>query len=152
MALPLEKKILLDTNVFIDYLRLGLHAEWVFGAAPGKLIRFVSAVVMMELRLGADTRRREKAVNRLLAAFPASRVIAPSSLLFVHAARLFRTLYGDGSGLRDRLGPVNDLLIALTARQIGAAVVTSNLRDFRLIADKLPGLRLVSPQHPDMGS
>ena len=29
----------------------------------------------------------------------------------------------------DRLGPLNDVLIALTARQIGAAVVTSKTRD-----------------------
>jgi predicted nucleic acid-binding protein len=40
---------------------------------------------------------------------------------------------------------VNDLLIALSAWQIGATVVTSNARDFRQIARHLPGLRWAQP-------
>ena len=87
----------------------------------------------------------ERSIDRIQAAFPASRLIAPLPLLFDHAGRLFRTLHGDGSGLDDRLGPINDLLIALTARQIGATVLTSNLDDFSRIARHLPGLRIVAP-------
>jgi predicted nucleic acid-binding protein len=102
-------------------------------------------VVVLELRIGADTPRRQRAVDRVQAAFPTSRLIAPLPPLFDHAGRLFRALHGDGSGLDDRLRPVNDLLIALTARQIGATVVTSNLDDFRQIARHLPGLRIVAP-------
>lgn len=37
------------------------------------------------------------------------------------------------------------ILIALTARQIGATVVTSNLLEFRRIASKIPGLKVVAP-------
>jgi hypothetical protein len=36
---------------------------------------------------------------------------------------LFRTLYGEGSGLAGKLGPVNDLLIALTPRQMGVILI-----------------------------
>jgi predicted nucleic acid-binding protein len=72
-------------------------------------------------------------------------LIAPLPQLFDQAGRLFRILYGDGSGLQDRLGPVNDLLIALTARQIGATVLTSNLEEFHQIAKCLPGLRMAAP-------
>lgn len=144
MALPVSGKVLLDTNVFIDYLRADLYADWIFGGVSN-VIRFLSAVVLMELRVGADSARRHRAVDRIQAAFPTSRLIAPLPTLFDHAGRLFRTLHGDGSGLDDRLGPVNDLLIALTARQIGATVLTSNLDDFRRIARHLPGLRLVAP-------
>jgi predicted nucleic acid-binding protein len=54
-------------------------------------------------------------------------------------------MYGNASGLTDRLGPINDLLIALTARQIGAAVVTSNILEFRRIASQVPGLKVVAP-------
>ena len=43
------------------------------------------------------------------------RLIAPSPELFDRAATLFRELYGQPSGTVDRLGRVNDLLIALTA-------------------------------------
>lgn len=61
MAIPVAGKLLLDTNVFVDYLRAGLHADWVFGQV-GDAIRFLSSVVLMELRLGADTLRRKRAV------------------------------------------------------------------------------------------
>lgn len=144
MALSVTGKVLLDTNVFIDYLRADLYADWIFGGVSN-VIRFLSPVVLMELRIGADTTRRQRAVARIEAAFPTSRLIAPLPQLFDHAGRLFRTLHGDGSGLDDRLGPVNDLLIALTARQIGATVLTSNLDDFRQIGRHLPGLRIVAP-------
>ncbi len=144
MALPVTGKVLLDTNGLIDYLRADLHADWIFGGVSN-IIRFLSSIALMELRIGADTPRRQRAVGRIQAAFPPSRLIAPLPQLFDHAGRLFRTLYGDGSGIDDRLGPVNDLLIALTARQIGATVLTSNVDDFEQIARHLPGLRIAAP-------
>ena len=61
MALSLGAKVILDTNVFVDYLRAGMHAEWVLGPASGR-IRFLSSVVLLELRLGAYTSRRRRAV------------------------------------------------------------------------------------------
>ena len=144
MALPVTGKVLLDTNVFIDYLRTDRYADWIFGGVSN-IIRFLSSVVLMELRIGADTLRRQRVVDRIQAAFPASRLFAPLPLLFDQAGQLFRTLHGNGSGLDDRLGPVNDLLIALTARQIGATVLTSNVEDFQRVARHLPGLRIVAP-------
>jgi predicted nucleic acid-binding protein len=139
-------KVLLDTNVFIDYLRAGQHEEWVWGG-PEARVRFLSAIVLLELRLGADTQRRRRAVDRIQAAFPPGRVLTPTPELFDRAGRLFRLLYGGGRGRVDRLAPIDDLLIALTARQAGATLVTSNLVEFQRIATSLPGLFVVSPSH-----
>src|SRR4030065_1482391 len=144
MAIPVTGKVLIDTNVFIDYLRQELHADWVFGRV-GNTIRFLSSIVLMELRLGADTPQRKRAVDKIKSAFPKERLIAPASLLFDQAGQLFQTLYGDGSGFTDRLGPINDLLIALTANQIGATVITSNLAEFNRIKEHLQGLSVASP-------
>ena len=144
MAVPVRGKVILDTNVFVDYLRQGRHAEWVFGRA-GEVFRFLSSVVLMELRLGADTPRRKRAVDRIRAAFPSERLVTPAHQQFDQAGQVFRALYGDGSALSDRLGPINDLLIALTARQIGATVITSNAEEFRRIAQHVPGLAIVAP-------
>jgi len=144
MAVPVAGKVVLDTNVFIDYLRQDRYADWVFGRA-GNTIRFLSSVVLMELRLGADTPRRVRAVDRLKAAFPRARLIAPTPEIFERAGALFRTLHGDGRGLADRLGPCNDLLIALSAWQIGATVVTRNTAEFGRIQQRLPGLAIGSP-------
>jgi hypothetical protein len=43
MAVPVAGKGLLDTKVFIDYLRAGLHTDWVFGRV-GNTVRFLSAI------------------------------------------------------------------------------------------------------------
>lgn len=59
MALPIGGKILLVTNVLIDFLRAGMHAEWVL-SGHGTVVRFISAVALLELRLGADTPKRKK--------------------------------------------------------------------------------------------
>jgi predicted nucleic acid-binding protein len=145
MAVRVRGKVLLDTNVFVDYLRAGRHADWVSGRV-GEIIRFLSSVVLVELRLGADTPRRRRAVDRIKAAFPGGRLIAPTPQLFDRAGQMFRPVYGDVSGHLDRLGPINDLLIALTAWQIGATVVTSNLDEFNRITEHLPGLVVVAPE------
>jgi hypothetical protein len=44
MAVSVTGKVLLDTNVFIDYLRADLHGDWIFGGMSNT-IRFLSAVV-----------------------------------------------------------------------------------------------------------
>lgn len=107
--------------------------------------RILSAVVLLELRAGAGTLRRGRAVDRIQAAFPAERVVAPTAGLFDRAGALFRMLHGDGRGLRDRLGPMNDVLIALTAWRIGATAITANTGEFSRIAEHLPGLLVVEP-------
>lgn len=142
MALPVGAKVVLDTNVYIDYLRLGLHSGWVLGPV-GKTIRFLSSVVVLELDMGADTPRRKQAVDRLKRVFPASRIVPPDAWVFDQAGGLFRSLYGTVRG--DRLGLMNDVIIALTARRIGAAVVTANLGDFLRIASRVPGLIVTAP-------
>ncbi|MGH7166799.1 MAG: type II toxin-antitoxin system VapC family toxin [Nitrospiraceae bacterium] len=142
MAIPVIGKVVLDTNVFIDYLRTGDRADWVLGT-HGQMIRFLSAVVLMELRIGADTTKRKRSIDRIQAAFPPDRLLAPTPQLFNRAGELFRRLYKGGTGVSDRLAPINDLLIALTAWHIGGAVVTGNLFEFRRIAAHLPGLSVV---------
>lgn len=144
MAVPLGGKVLLDSNVLIDFLRAGMHTQWVVGG-HGTVVRFISAVVLLELRLGADTPKRKKAVDRIQQAFQAGRTLGLTSSTLDHAGGLFRMMYGNASGLNDRLGPMNDLLIALTAREIGATVLTNNLFEFRRIAGKIPGLKVAAP-------
>lgn len=99
----------------------------------------------MELRVGADTPRRRRAVDRIQAAFGAERLVAPVAGLFDRAGTLFREVYGNTPGRWDRLAPMNDLLIALTARRIGATVITGNSGEFSRIAEYLPGLGIAEP-------
>ena len=144
MALPIGGKVLLDTNILIDFLRVGMHAEWVLGG-HGTVVRFISAVALLELQLGADTPKRKQSVDRLRQAFQSGRILGLTPSILDHAGRIFRAMYGNASALNDRLGPMNDVLIALTAREIGATIVTSNVLEFRRIAGKVPGLKVAAP-------
>ena len=102
MALPIGGKVLLDTTVLINFLRAGMHAEWVLGG-HGTIVRFISAVALLELRLGPDTPKRKTAVGRLHQAFQPGRVLGLTPIILDHAGRLFRAMYGNASGLTDRL-------------------------------------------------
>lgn len=144
MALPIGGKVVLDTNVLIDFLRAGMHPEWVVGG-HGTVVRFISAIALLELRLGADTPKRKKTVDRIQHAFRAGRTLGLTPSTLDHAGRLFRAMHGNASGLSDRLGPMNDVLIALTAREIGATVITGNVLEFRRIAGKIPSLKVTAP-------
>jgi predicted nucleic acid-binding protein len=63
------------------------------------------------------------------------RVVSPTHEVWKDAGRLMATVAVKRPDLRDRLkgGFLNDVLIALSARSIGAKVVTRNADDFRLI-------------------
>jgi predicted nucleic acid-binding protein len=124
------KKVVLDTNVYIDWINRGLHEGHLVGSGS---IRYLSAVVVMELRAGARAPAGRSAVDRLVRAYAAGdRLIAPSLAVFERAGSLLRRCKLAGREVRSAAF-VNDVLIALTARTIGATVITSNLGDFEAI-------------------
>jgi hypothetical protein len=129
--------------VLIDYLRAGLHAEWVLGGY-GTIIRFISAVVLLELRLDSDTSERKRTVDRLQQAFHSGRILGVTPAVLDQAGKTFRAMHGDASGLPDRLGPINDVLIALTARDRSRCC---NEQCTRVSPHclKVHGLRIVAP-------
>jgi predicted nucleic acid-binding protein len=112
-------KLILDTNIYIDWFNRGLYEAVVVG--PG-FVRYLSSVVQMELRSGAMTRRARQLLDQPVHAHAASgRVVAPSPAQFDDAGLALRALRLAGREIR-RASLVNDLLIALTTRQIGATV------------------------------
>ena len=91
------------------------------------------AVVQMELRVGAITRRAGQELDQLVRTYAAAgRVVAPSPHQFDEAGAVLRTFRSRGREIR-RASLVNDLLIALTARRIGATVYTYDTADFEAI-------------------
>jgi len=88
MCLVIVKKILLDTNVLIDWLNSGRHESVM--TDPG-YARFLSAVVVMELRAGANTRASRDAVNAITRAYGTSgRLFPPSTDAFDRAGSVLR--------------------------------------------------------------
>ena len=123
-------KVILDTNVYVGWLRRRAHADLLLGR---EVVRYLSAVVIMELRAGIVSRRGERALDQLLRPYAeAGRILAPSASIFHRAGQVLRRLRAGGRDVR-RASLVGDVLIALTARASGATVWTADAGDFQAI-------------------
>jgi hypothetical protein len=87
---------------------------------------------MMELWAGAFSPRDRKLLRSIITGFSkAERILLPTVRIYEEAGevlrrlRLFRGYTSAGAS-----GLVNDILIALSARSIGAIVITQNERDY----------------------
>jgi len=123
-------KVILDTNLYVDWFNRGRHEALMIG--PG-FVRHLSAVVQMELRVGARTRPARRLLDQLARTHAAAeRLIAPSPTVFDDAGLVLQGLRMTGREV-SRASLVNDVLIALTARQLGATLCTADGDDFRAI-------------------
>ncbi len=123
---------MIDTNLYVDWLNSGHFGEVLFEAGA---VKYLSAVVLMELRAGAFGATDRRLVRRLQAAFEkAGRLLVPTGAVFDEAGETLRRLQSErGYNLAASHSIVNDVLIALSARASGAIVVTQNGRDFQAI-------------------
>jgi predicted nucleic acid-binding protein len=126
------RRVVIDTNVYVDWINRGRHEEVLF---QRETVKYLSAVVLMELRAGAFSLRDRRLLQRLQTAFErAGRILIPSGTVFAEAGDALRRLQADrGYNIGASHSIANDVLIALSARSIGAAVVTQNERDYRAI-------------------
>jgi predicted nucleic acid-binding protein len=126
------RRVVIDTNVYVDWINSGRHEEVLF---ERETVKYLSAVVLMELRAGAFSERDRRLLQRLQTAFErAGRVLTPSRSVFAEAGDALRRLQADrGYSIGASHSIANDVLIALSARSIGASVVTQNGRDYRAI-------------------
>lgn len=124
-------KVLYDTNLYIDLLRDKSHFQLFIDRTH---VRFLSPLVMMELRAGARTRKEVRIVDQLIDPYSrAGRIVSLTAGIFYKAghclAKLKTTRHPHIS---------HDVLIALSALSIGAVLYTRNRKDFEKIAPLLP--------------
>ncbi len=129
---------LLDSNVYIAAFNDASFGVSFRAFHRSHLPRIVlSVVVMHELLVGARDRRRERLLRRaIIEPFRTRRRIhVPGARTWELAAELDRGLRALGrfeASLAQR-SFANDLLIAASAREIGATIITGNLADFALL-------------------
>lgn len=122
-------KVVLDTSLYIDWINRGERQE-LFTTHLHQ--RYLSAVVWMELRAGATTPKAIRGVERLAAVYgQLGRIVAPPAQVWGLAGGVVDRLRRRGFEAR-RASLVNDVLVALTARSLGAAVLTADA-DFQAI-------------------
>ncbi len=129
------RRVVIDTNLYIDWLNAGLHERVVF---QRDAVKYLSALVMLELYAGAFSVRDRHLVRSVVAAFDrAGRILIPSRVVYEDAGHVLRALQ-ESRGSPGPSSLMNDVLIALSARSIGAVVVTGNARDFAAIREVRP--------------
>lgn len=134
--------LILDSSVLITAERQGQNARQMLAAISnevGNTEIAISVVTLIELAHGAaraDTsqrkERRQQFIKKLVTALPVHPVTVSIAL---------RTgqIDGENQAKAVRL-PLSDLLIGVTALELGYSVATGNPRHFRLV----PGLSVVS--------
>jgi predicted nucleic acid-binding protein len=137
MGESLTAPVLYDTSVYITVLR---DAAFAASFRPRYFrdisLTYCSSVVVQELLAGARTSRHRRQATALYEPFERSqRVVTPTHLVWKESGLVVATLFVQTPQLRSKLsqGLLNDILIALSGRSIGATVVTRNREDFQLI-------------------
>ena len=121
--------VVIDTNVYVDWFNKGRHEAVLF---QREAVKYLSAVVFMELSAGAFSAGDRRLVREVTSAFAkAGRILVPTVTIYEEAGDVLRRLQQSrGYTMASAYGLVNDVLIALSARSIGATVITQNERDF----------------------
>lgn len=120
--------IIFDTSIFIDHLRAGRHQEKIDSISG--LIR-TSSVVLAELWRGATKLSEHAFLKDLEKNHP---IFTPTEKNWLESGRLLSKMRTDKGFEPGKLRDLHfDLLIALTARDAGARLITSNGSDFELI-------------------
>jgi predicted nucleic acid-binding protein len=148
----LSRLYLIDSNVYIRAFRetgFGAELRAFHHANLARLV--VSAVTASELLVGAQTPDRERAVLRTLVEpfRTRRRLIVPSWSTWALAAKIdrgIRRLAANHTRLAQR-SFMQDILIAASAREVGATIVTENTADFTLIARQVD-IAFVPPWPP----
>ena len=133
--MPRGKWILFDTNVYVAALREGVRGAAFARIRESAPRTFLAAVVSAELRAGAVDQTGRSVVLELTDRFDRlGRIVTPEARSWSLAGDVLGDIRRGEPGMRDKIARLwNDALIALSARQIGASVVTGNVGDFELL-------------------
>lgn len=127
-------KVVYDTCLYIDLLRASKRLDLFTDRTH---VRYLSPIVVMELRAGAHSKRQRNAVDRLLTLYSKSnRFIQLNANTFYKAGECLSRLGREK--LRTHRWLTHDLLIALSALSIGATLFTSDRKDFSLLTSLIP--------------
>ena len=129
-------KHLIDTDLYIDLIQSGTTLPFIreiYGKdAPGI---YFSSVVAQELLAGARTLAARKRVEILFRPCErVGRVVTPTHSHWKDAGLIIAQVLRDRPDLRNKLQAlVNDCLLALSARSLGATLYTRNKDDFSVL-------------------
>jgi predicted nucleic acid-binding protein len=120
--------VIFDTSILIDELRTGRHRERIQSISA--LIR-TSAVVLAELWRGATQAAEWEFLRTLAKNHP---VLTPTEKNWLESGAILGRIHAARGFAPHKLRDLHfDVLIALTARSVGARLITTNRADFEVI-------------------
>lgn len=133
-------KVMFDTNIYISFIRNRSHTAELERRGT---VKYVSAIVLMELWAGARTKKAERLLSQLQKPYEsADRIVTLSSQHYIIVGQFFSDLALKYRELCKKSDFVNDVQIALTALSIGATLYTESVIHFEIIRSKLKSFRL----------
>lgn len=130
MASTRSRIAIIDTSVYVELFRHGRFRDALI-ALP--LLVRNSAVVLSELRRGATLPRERRMIDQLESNHP---VFSPGQSEWRRSGEILERLRASHGFDAKKLRDVHfDALIALTARAVGATVVTCNRADFEALRE-----------------
>lgn len=118
----------IDTSVYIQHFRRGLYKKEL---QEGDFLVRNSAVVLAELHRGCRLAEERERIEELSSRFS---LITPTEKNWIESGRLLSRLSEKKGYLPEKLRDLHfDVLIALTARNVGAVVITNDRSDFEEI-------------------
>jgi len=132
--MAVAEPVVFDTSVYVAAMRAGPESE------PARLLRsrlprtHLAAVVAAELQAGVVHAEARRAVAALMrAARRVGRLVTPTFRSWLRAGEVMAVIRRREPRHASKLPRLwNDVLIAVSATQIGATVVSANRRDFEL--------------------
>ena len=127
--------LLFDTSVYVSAIHGGVSSPASRRLREALSRTYLAAVVSAELRAGATTEKARRIVHDITQwAHRVGRVVTPGAGAWDRAGDILGQIYRKEPHLRSKVPALwNDLLIALSARQVGAIVETQNIGDFELL-------------------
>ena len=127
----MQKKIIIDTGVYIDLFNRGLNKEII---NPFQHITYQAYPVLHELWMGLQGRQKIRLLTTWRDRFiQLQRIIVPTVASLVLIGEACLQLKNAGKLNPTHPKHYNDVAISASARRIGATVITKNKKDFQII-------------------
>lgn len=129
-------KYLIDTDLYVELLRTGRYHDVIAEIYANETQKiYFSSVVAQELLSGVISERGKRNVEAIIHPFEkVGRIVTPGHNIWKEVGKVLSTLRKNKPDLKTKLSQmVNDVLIAMSARSIGAMVITLNYSDFEAI-------------------
>jgi len=127
----MQEKVVFDTSIYIGIFNRGLYTNEINWF---KKVTYLAHPVLHELWMGAKGKAEIRHLTRFGNTFvKLGRLVQPEPATQIKIGRVCQKLRSIGKLDPKKPRQYSDVCIALLARQIGATVVTRNLRDFKRI-------------------